>query len=318
MGENLDKFTKRQWSEINKWYNNHDEKVLNIICEPYQSLNIIYKLIIDKIKINEKILYVGKIKKHLKIFENYDGIIDFCDFNNIFKVRGEYDLIVYDDISFYYNRIELEEKEDIAYLIRRTKKIIICSIEVMLNNVNVLEISNLKKQRHFLEPRVITTRLDLTNSMPYVLYDYLRWFNKEGRMVIIYVPNKYKGEVIFKYYTNTLSLEKDIYILQSKEKELLNDINRLKFKDKSSIIITDKLHEYIDDIKDIDIICYFSDDKFFDYKKIIFTCGALTKNYTNERELLLICNEESKNIEQCKSISRRFNKFIWEQRSKIL
>lgn len=317
MDENLDKFAKRQWSEINKWYNN-DEKVLNIICEPYQSLNIIYKLIIDKIRNNEKILYVSKTKKQLKIFENYNGVIDFSDFNNIFKVKEVYNLIIYDDISFYYDRKDLEEKEDIAYLIRRTKKIIICSIEAILNNVNILEVSNLKKQRHFLEPRVISTRLDLTNSMPYLLYDYLRWFNKEGRIVIIYVPNKYKGEIIFKYYTNTLRLEKDIYILQSKERELLNDINRLKFKDKSSIIITYELHEYIDDIKDIDIICYFSDDKFFDYKKIIFTCGALTKDYTKERELLLICNEESKNIEQCKSISRRFNKFIWKQRSKIL
>lgn len=313
----INKLYKGEWNVLSRWYNGKEDKIVNLICEPYEPLILVNKLILQRVENNEKVLYVSKYKKNLNIFNDDRGIIEHVDFNDVYKVSGLYNLIVIDDITFYSDKTELELVENISFLIKKCTKIIVCSINNVINNVKTIELSNIEKDTHFIEPRVMTTRLNLTSSMPFVLYDYLKWFNKEKRNVVIYVPNRKKGNELFNYYIDTLNVNKDLYVIQSEDGELLNDIDRLKFKDKSSIIITNKLHNYLDEINGVDIIFYFADKKFFDYKKIVFTCAALTKDKYITRELILLCNEEGNNIEQAKSIARKYNKFIWEHESTI-
>lgn len=308
---------KGEWNVLSRWYNDKDDKIVNLICEPYKPLILVNKLILQRVESNEKVLYVSKYKKKLNIFNDDRWIIEHVDFNEVYKVSGLYNLIVIDDITFYSDKTELELLENISFLIKKCNKIVVCSINNVINNVKTIELSNMEKDTHFIEPRVMTTRLNLTSSMPFVLYDYLKWFNKEKRNVVIYVPNKKKGNELFNYYIDTLNVNKDLYVIQSEDGELLNDIDRLKFKDKSSIIITNKLHNYLDEINGVDIIFYFADKKFFDYKKIIFACAALTKDKYVTRELILLCNEEGNNIDYAKSIARKYNKFIWEHESTI-
>lgn len=306
---------KGEWNVLSRWYNDKDDKIVNLICEPYKPLILVNKLILQRVESNEKVLYVSKYKKKINIFNDDRWIIEHVDFNEVYKVSGLYNLIVIDDITFYSDKTELELLENISFLIKKCNKIVVCSINNVINNVKTIELSNMEKDTHFIEPRVMTTRLNLTSSMPFVLYDYLKWFNKEKRNVVIYVPNKKKGNELFNYYIDTLNVNKDLYVIQSEDGELLNDIDRLKFKDKSSIIITNKLHNYLDEINGVDIIFYFADKKFFDYKKIIFACAALTKDKYVTRELILLCNEEGNNIDYAKSIARKYNKFIWEHES---
>ena len=312
----MNKLYKSEWHSLSRWYNNKEDKIINLICEPYEPLVLVNKLILQRIESNEKVLYVSEHKKELKIFEQYRGVIDHIDFTDVYKVNDLYNLIVIDDITFYSNKTEIELMENIAFLMKKCYKIVLCSINNVINNVKTIELSNIDKKNHFIEPRVMTTRLDLTTSMPYILYDYLKWFNKEKRNVVVYVPNREKGNELFNYYMETLKAIKNLYVVQSEENELLNDIDRLKFKDKSSIIITNKLHNYLDKISEIDLIFYFADEKFFNYKKIIFACAALTKDSNVTRELILLCNEEANNIEQAKNIARKYNKFIWDQENK--
>lgn len=309
----MNKLYKGEWNELIQWYNDEGDKIINMVCEPYEPLVLVNKLILQRIEKNEKVLYVSKYRKELKALESYKGIIDYIDFNEVYKINDLYNLIVIDDITFYSNKSEIELMENISFLNKKCHKLLLCSINNVINNVRTIELSNMEKENHFIEPRVMSTRLNLTSSMPYILYDYLKWFNKEKRNVVIYVPNKKKGNELFNYYIETLTMNKDLYVIQSEEKELLNDINRLRFKDKSAIIITNKLHDYLDYISDIDLIFYFADEKFFDYKKIIFACAALTKDINVTRELILLCNEETNNIEQVKTMARKYNKFIWDR-----
>lgn len=315
MDMTMNKLYKGEWNEISKWYNDEEDKIINLICEPYEPLLLVNRLILQRIEKNEKVLYVSKYKKDIKGLESYKGIVDYVNFNDVYKIKDLYNLIVIDDISFYSNKSEIELMENISFLIKKCYKLVLCSISNVVNNVRSIELSDIEKENHFIEPRVMATRLDLTSSMPYILYDYLKWFNKEKRNVIVYVPNKKKGTEIYNYYIETLTMNKDLYVVQSEDKELLNDVERLKFKDKSCIIITNKLHNYLDYISDIDLIFYFADEKFFDYKKIIFACAALTKDSSVTRELILLCNEETNNIEQAKGLARKYNKFIWERES---
>ncbi|EOU1632804.1 hypothetical protein OQL14_000074 [Clostridium perfringens] len=157
---------------LKKWYVKSNDRFINLICEPYQKLNFIESLIGDCLINNEKVLYVGKSRKVCKNEQLNSMNFDFVNFNNIFNIKKNFDLIIYDDVSLYSNKSSIECNEDLMYLKRLSKKIVICSVDKVFNNIKHIEILNNQRKTHFLEPRLITTRVNLETSMPYTLYEY--------------------------------------------------------------------------------------------------------------------------------------------------
>ncbi|WP_243122080.1 hypothetical protein [Clostridium perfringens] len=176
---------------LKKWYVKSNDRFINLICEPYQKLNFIESLISDCLINNEKVLYVGKSRKVCKSEQLNSMNFNFVNFNNLFNIKKNFDLIIYDDVSLYSNKSSIECNEDLMYLKRLSKKIVICSVDKVFNNIKHIEILNNQRKTHFLEPRLITTRVNLENSMPYTLYDYIEWFIREKRILVVYVPNKF-------------------------------------------------------------------------------------------------------------------------------
>ncbi|HFK8299909.1 TPA: hypothetical protein ACG0NK_000074 [Clostridium perfringens] len=299
---------------LKKWYVKSNDRFINLICEPYQKLNFIESLIGDCLINNEKVLYVGKSRKVCKNEQLNSMNFDFINFNNIFNIKKNFDLIIYDDVSLYSNKSSIECNEDLMYLKRLSKKIVICSVDKVFNNIKHIEILNNQRKTHFLEPRLITTRVNLENSMPYTLYDYIEWFIREKRILVVYVPNKFNLNKIYEYYTEDLNLENKVKIVkEDKKNSFLNIVNESRFKKEGIIFITDSLHEYFDSIPECDMVIYSFEKDIVDYKKIIFACGALCKNKCTGREVILLSNEEGDNIETARRLARGFNKTLWRE-----
>ncbi len=53
--------------------------------------------------------------------------------------------------------------------------------------------------------------------MPYTLYDYIEWFIREKRILVVYVPNKFNLNKIYEYYTEDLNLENKVKIVKDKK-----------------------------------------------------------------------------------------------------
>ena len=277
-------------------------------------MNFIESLIGDCLINNEKVLYVGKSRKVCKNEQLNSMNFDFVNFNNIFNIKKNFDLIIYDDVSLYSNKSSIECNEDLMYLKRLSKKIVICSVDKVFNNIKHIEILNNQRKTHFLEPRLITTRVNLETSMPYTLYDYIEWFIREKRILVVYVPNKFNLNKIYEYYTEDLNLENKVKIVkEDKKNSFLNIVNESRFKKEGIIFITDSLHEYFDSIPECDMVIYSFEKDIVDYKKIIFACGALCKDKCTGREVILLSNEEGDNIETARRLARGFNKTLWRE-----
>ena len=299
---------------LKKWYVKSNDRFINLICEPYQKLNFIESLIGDCLINNEKVLYVGKSRKVCKNEQLNSMNFDFINFNNIFNIKKNFYLIIYDDVSLYSNKSSIECNEDLMYLKRLSKKIVICSVDKVFNNIKHIEILNNQRKTHFLEPRLITTRVNLETSMPYTLYDYIEWFIREKRILVVYVPNKFNLNKIYEYYTEDLNLENKVKIVkEDKKNSFLNIVNESRFKKEGIIFITDSLHEYFDSIPECDMVIYSFEKDIVDYKKIIFACGALCKDKCTGREVILLSNEEGDNIETARRLARGFNKTLWRE-----
>ena len=299
---------------LKKWYVKSNDRFINLICEPYQKLNFIESLISDCLINNEKVLYVGKSRKVCKNEQlNYMNF-DFVNFNNIFNIIKNFNLIIYDDVSLYSNKSSIECNEDLMYLKRLSKKIVICSVDKVFNNIKHIEILNNQRKTHFLEPRIIITRVNLETSIPYTLYDYIEWFIREKRILVVYVPNKFNLNRIYEYYTEDLNLENKVKIVkEDKKNSFLNIVSESRFKKEGIIFITDSLHEYFDSIPECDMVIYSFEKDIVDYKKIIFACGALCKDKFTGREVILLSNEEGDNIETARRLARGFNKTLWKE-----
>lgn len=299
---------------LKKWYVKSNDRFINLICEPYQKLNFIESLISDCLINNEKVLYVGKSRKVCKSEQLNSMNFNFVNFNNLFNIKKNFDLIIYDDVSLYSNKSSIECNEDLMYLKRLSKKIVICSVDKVFNNIKHIEILNNQRKTHFLEPRLITTRVNLETSMPYTLYDYIEWFIREKRILVVYVPNKFNLNKIYEYYTDDLNLENKVKIVkEDKKNSFLKIVNESRFKKEGVIFITDSLHEYFDSIPECDMVIYSFEKDIVDYKKIIFACGALCKNKCTGREVILLSNEEGDNIETARRLARGFNKTLWRE-----
>lgn len=299
---------------LKKWYVKSNERFINLICEPYQKLNFIEDLISDCLINNEKVLYVGKSRKVCKSEQLNSMNFYFSNFNNIFNIKKKFDLIIYDDVSLYSNKSSIECNEDLMYLKRLSKKIVICSVDKVFNNIKHIEILNNQRKAHFLEPRLITTRVNLETSMPYTLYDYIEWFIREKRILVVYVPSKFNLNKIYEYYTEDLNLENKVKIVkEDKKNSFLKIVNESRFKKEGVIFMTDSLHKYFDSIPECDMVIYSFEKDIVDYKKIIFACGALCKDKCTGREVILLSNEEGDNIETARRLARGFNETLWRE-----
>ncbi|SHJ16189.1 hypothetical protein SAMN02745163_01458 [Clostridium cavendishii DSM 21758] len=320
-------------NSIEEWYFKDKDKILNVIAPPYGSIRALWSLATELCESNKKVLYINSdgeaCNKLIKLMKSRYGTkkysmmrdevfvitenFELVDCEKVCRVKEEYDLVIYDDISNYSYMSKIEIRNYLYYIYKRTKKLLIYSIEPLFDNIKVIEAPDFETSNPFVEPRFLTTRIDLNNDIPYLLYDYLNFFKRNNRKVVIYTPDVIKNRMVFDYFEKKLKVSNNIKVISIENEAELHAIKKLEqIKDKPVMIITCLDSDNFVSIKNMDAILYFADNKKFNYKTIVYICGIVTKGGAKPGEVLLVSNEVSEQMETSKDIARNFNKIAWD------
>lgn len=311
------------------------DKLLNIISVPYNSSEIFIKIILEYVLNFKKVIYItnensekvdiiDKIKKYTE-FKNYSyirnehiktkALLKITNYDVASKLNDKFDLIIYDDI----NSFPIQKINGILNFLPKISnsrtKTILYSIENIVRNKKEILLPIKDNKNPIIEPRIILTRIDINTDIPFMVYDYLKWSINYGRKVIICVPSKEKVLKVYFYIKNyCLDFTKNIIKLYnedepSKNKRIINNFKNIT----KAILITDSFYEAFSYIKNTDIMVYFADHNKFDYKKLIYICASAGRDRRDLKgEVIFLANEETKDMEMAKNITRGFNKEAWE------
>lgn len=317
--------------KIDYWYKKNIRN-LTIITVPFNTSCIFSNIINDLSKRGNRILYVwGKNKENKELVTTIREFnseithcyseankskcqLTFCHYNNLDNIEDKFDLVIFDDITYFSNLNvnELRYYLDICNTIG--KRVILYSIEKIALIGEKFELAAYNYKLPFVEPRVLTTRIDLNNDIPYSVYDYLKWFKDNNKKTAIYVPDEEKANMIFNYFENKLKLSK-AKILKAVSNEEIKRCERVsKYKDKAIFIITNRCEELIESCYVDNIVVLFSDYDKFNYKNILYMCGQIRNINYNLPEILLVSNSISEDMDKAKEMAREFNKKVWEKR----
>lgn len=318
--------------KIEEWYDKGSES-LSIVTIPYNSTLIFSDIILKLVKRNKKILYiwngkgikqklasyVKRINKDIKFSyitsrESREDIT-FINYRDIDNINEKYDLVIYDDISYYSSLNNEQINKLYRKLVNKFTRFILYSIEE-LDLDEQFYLGPLSTEKPFVEPRIINTRIDLNNDIPCILYDYLTWFKLEKKKVVFIVPREENIECVYKYYIDKLKLEnvKILKVLRNSYEEIKKQV--LKICNQSIFIITNDMEVVLKDFTVDEAVILFSDSIYFSYKKFLYICAYIGKVNKLMPEVLLVSKETTIDMDTAKDISRNFNKFIWEKKLK--
>ncbi|SFC32526.1 hypothetical protein [Clostridium uliginosum] len=317
--------------KIANWYKK-SIKLLTILTVPFNTSYIFSDIINEISNQGEKILYVWSNNRenrelltllrevNLNITYSYiecgAGITDltFVNQKNIALIKGTYDLVIFDDIGCFSNLDNRSLRQKIERCTDLGKKVLFYGIEKIGLLGEVIEISSYNYRKPFVEPRILTTRINLNIDIPYNLYEYLKWFEINKNNIAIYTPNEEKLDLVYDYFETQLVM-KDVKIIKvSKQEEIKKCERVLKYKDKAIFIITNKLEELSEYCLIDNAVVLFSDNGRYTYKKLIYLCGKIGKINSELPEILLVSNSVSSDMDKAKYLAREFNKKIWEKK----
>ncbi len=69
----------------------------------------------------------------------------------------------------------------------------------------------------------------------------------------------------------------------------------------------------MNNILNVNIIILFADDIYYSYKKIVYMCASLDNSREIQSELIMVSKEVSQDMDYAKSITREFNRRLWEK-----
>lgn len=319
---------------ISEWYR-RNVKTLSVFTAPYNTNFIFTDIIIDVLKEKNNILYISGIdsedsnlidelktrKKNLTYSHIIDGSgdtgITFVDYRDLNKISGKYKLVIIDEISKFSTLSTEDLRSCYEKALKIADKVIVYTIEPITPLGERLEIASIGKMNPYVEPRVITTRIDLNKDIPYILYDYLKWFRDSKSRIIIYTPSEEKLELAYNYYENKLKMDgvKIIKLSKTDDKKVLKNV--LKIKDKAIFIVTDYMEDNLENSKIENAVILFADDIRYDYKKIVYLCGEIGRINKALPEVLFVSREVSESMDKVKDITRVFNKKLWERKLRV-
>lgn len=313
-------------------WDRNKEKVLNIVSVPYNSSILFLELILKYVLQKRKVLFItNEVDENiglLEIIKTYTNYRDYtyvrkknhiknlnaslyvANHENALNLGVEFELVIYDDVCSINSYRKYEILDLLATYYKEKTKIICRSIEPVFQNSSAIDMPVRDYKLPMTEPRIITTRIDINKEIPYVIYEYLNFSVICERKVIIYVPDDKRGENVYNYLSRFRdSLHNNIIIYNKTSKKAM--VNFLK--NKRGILIMNYNDHINTDLKDTDIMVYFSDDKFYDYKKLVYMCGKVgIRPGSSTGEVIFLANETTRDMEIARDIIRNFNKSAWE------
>lgn len=326
MSERVKELERYNYS-IRKWYKGK-RKVLTIISVPGNTTLIFKEIIEDALNNKQKVLYAWNGKEANKDLlkkiqtnegysyyskeENYSSL-GFINIENYKIIKNKYDLCIIDDISPFKIKDRNAIIEAFEHLFLYCNKIIIYSIEKLTSSGELLEVSALNRKQPFVEPRYITTRVNLEEEIPYRIYEYIEWFKKNCKKVIILLPNEKKVNKIYENYTELIA-SKGIKLNKYLEKSNERIKDKLWKEKKNDVLILTNIIENYKSIDNINFIVIFSGEDKISFKKIVFLCAQAGIYKDKPLGEVIICSRIiTKEMEKAKGLCRSYNKNLWEK-----
>jgi late competence protein required for DNA uptake (superfamily II DNA/RNA helicase) len=257
-------------------------------------------------------LGIDSISVHQDLEINEKESLVICDYLQALRVREEYDLVIYDDVNSFPIHKKPEMQHLIGFIFPKCRKVVAYSFELVFMGMDVIEVPMAGKSGFVSEPRVLETRLNLDEFVPTSVYEYLLWFVFEKKKVLFVTTNKKVKKKVARFLTKIdESLESCIYdvdeIGTTTMRELCSDHT------KSNIFITDNLDDYVDMETNFEIIIHGADASRYSYRELIFLC--LRSGYYDEMngEVLMICQNVTRDIEKTRDLARHYNKVLWDE-----
>lgn len=312
---------------IRKWYKGK-KKTLTIISVPGNTTLIFKEIIEEALNNKQKVLYAwnGKevnkdLLKKLQTNEDYSyyskeenySSLGFVNIENYKIIKNKYDLCIIDDISLFEIKSRNQIIEALEYLFLYCNKIIIYSIEKLTPSGEFLDVLALNRKQPFVEPRYITTRVNLEEEIPYRVYEYIEWFKKNCEKVIILLPNEKKVNKIYENYTELIA-SKGIKLNKHLEKSNTRIKDKLWKEKKNEVLILTNIIENYKSIDNINFIVIFSGEDKISFKKIVFLCAQAGIYKDKPLGEVIICSRIiTKDMEMAKDLCRSYNKSLWEK-----
>ena len=305
---------------------------LSIVAPPYNTNLIFVRTIMEYISMEKRVIYITEeYEKNIQIikylrnntkFRKYTYLrnsitssnlpLIFCNYKKAVLIKDKFNLVIYDDIRSYPIYSKYEIIDIMNKCCTEDGKLIAYSIDDVFNKGKEMLLPIKGNKMPLVEPRVITTRIDINKDMPFVVYEYIKWSINIGRRVAIIVP---KGISIFNVtsyvfkYCEVLTHNIIYYSHNEKNTSKIQEIH--KYKD--GIIVTDDFDSICINNNSINIMVFFADNSEFNYKKLIYFCGRTGEGDIGSRgEVIFLAKDENYEIEKAKSITRNFNKKAWE------
>lgn len=316
------------FKKINKWYGKKT-KVLNLKTRPFNVIEIFSDIINKVLHENKKILYVfcSEEKDYIKakineIYEFLDETISskqlevnihYETIGNIEDTDEGYDLVIVDDISLFSKISNEYIRESIENIYWKSRKIIIYSSEYIFPIGEKIELPYIYSGEPMVEPRLMSTRIRLEENIPLSLFEYFKWFKESKRIVLVVVPSEEKLNKVYNHYYEVLR-ELNIRVVRYTKNQDFKFIKEIIDGYSDSIfIITNNCGQYMNNILNVNIIILFADDIYYSYKKIVYMCASLDNSRESQSELILVSREVSQDMDCARSITREFNKRLWEK-----
>lgn len=317
--------------QLFSWYETSQEKAINMKTVPYMGIEPVRDLVEKVLKEHGRVLYItgedkdrvlivramrdrgiDSISVHQDLEINEKESLVICDYLQALRVREEYDLVIYDDVNSFPIHKKPEMQHLIGFIFPKCRKVVAYSLESVFMGMDVIEVPMAGKSGFVSEPRVLETRLNLDEFVPTSVYEYLLWFVFEKKKVLFITTNKKVKKKVARFLTKIdESLESCIYdvdeIGMKTMRELCSDHT------KSHIFITDNLDDYVDMETNFEIIIHGADAGRYSYRELIFLC--LRSGYYDEMngEVLMICQNVTRDIEKTRDLARHFNKVLWDE-----
>lgn len=319
---------RNAFKRINKWYAKRT-KVLTLKTRPFNTMEIFSNIINKALYENSNILYVFCSEENECIEEKVNCIYEFVDeaisskqldsnlhcigINEIGSISETYDLVIVDDITLFSKISNEYIRESIENIYWKSNKIIIYSSEYIFPIGEKIDLPYILSEEPMVEPRLMSTRIRLEENIPLSLFEYFKWFKENKRIVLVVVPSEEKLNKVYNHYYQVLR-ELDIRVVRYTKNQDFSFIKEIidGYSD-SLFIVTNNCGQYMNNIVNVNIIILFADDIYYSYKRIVYMCASINSTREIQSELIMVSKEISQDMDNAKSITREFNRKLWEK-----
>ena len=310
---------KRRIDVVSVFYNSSDILLETIITCANEKKNILYITNEDQRSI-DIMYFIDKFSNLCQrvnaVATNYSSVNEYfhiCNHEKALKLQEKFDLVIYNDIRSFPKYSKQQIKKILLRMCKVGGSVIAYSVENVLSE-GISIIFPLKNNKiPIIEPRIITTRINLSMDIPLVVYEYLNWSIISNRKVIIFTPDEEKSIAVFEYLSNFKEkLSENIFLFISKKSD---DGIPIKFMNNDrGIIVTNDFEESYLEFHAVDIIVYFADNIKFNHKQLLYLSSKVGRYETVQRgEAIFLANVETAQMDKAKNIARKFNKKAWEK-----